>query len=189
MKQLFFFICLSTLCIFAACEEEPEMPDCLTFQQNPAWATGEPFKINHTIQFPATYTGQGFTNNGDFFFLKSREDDAVIFYWSLCGFAGCEEYGFFPLDTPLPDMLSSIDDALLNNTDSGIGFYIQNDLTAYIEFCENDIPIAVFYYNTNATADGALFLKLDDDQLHAALMVQYDNAQQQEVESILQTVL
>ncbi len=188
MKQLFFFVCLSALCIFSACEEEPNTPDCLTFEQNPAWAAGELFKSNRTIQFPANYTGDGFTNNGDFFFHKYRTDNAITFYWSLCGFAWCEEYGFL-LDTPLPDNITVDDPVLINNTNSGLGWYIQNDLTAYIEFCENDIPIAVFYYNTNSTADGALFLKLDDDQLHTALMVKYDSTQQQEVESILQTVL
>ena len=172
-----------------ACDDDTNTSTCLTFQQNPAWAAGESFKTNRTIQFPANYMGDGFSNYGDFWFLKNRTDGTVTFYWSLCGFAWCEEYGIFPLNTPLPTTIPSHDDALTNNTDSGIGFYIQNDLTEYIEFCENDIPVAVFYYNTNATADGALFLKLDDDQLYAALMVQYDSTQQGEVESILQTVL
>lgn len=170
-----------------ACEDD-SAPSCLDFQQNPAWAMGELFKTDRTIQFPAIYTGNGFPNYGDFFFHKYRTDGAVTFYWSLCGFAGCEEYGLVPLNTVLPDTIAFEDDVLLNNTNSGIGFYIQNDLTEYVEFCEDGIPIAVFYYNTNSTADGALFLQLDDNELYAALMVQYDNTQQQEVESILQTV-
>jgi len=189
MKQLFFFICLSILCIFAACENEPETRDCLTLQQNPAWAIGEPLKTNRTIQFPANYTGDGFTNNGDFFFHKYRTDEALGFYWSLCGFASCEEYGLTTLDAPFPNSIPFQDDLLMNNTNTGLGLNIQDDLTEYIEFCENNVVVAVFYYNTNPVADGALFLKLDDDQLHAALMVWYDSTQQQEVESILQTVL
>jgi len=173
---------------WTACEDDTNT-SCLTFQQNSNWAAGEPLKTDRTIQFPTNYTGQGFTNDGSFFFLKSRTDDVVTFYWSLCGFASCEEYGIFPLDTSLPDMIPFDDDVLMNNTNSGVGYYIQNDLTEYVEFCENDVVVAVFYHNTNATADGALFLKLDDDRLYAALMVQYGSTQQQEVEDILQTVL
>jgi len=189
MKKITFLFLSVIILSWVACENEPNTPDCLTFQQNPAWATGEALKTNRTIQFPTTYIGQGFMNYGDFFFHKYRTDNAVTFYWSLCGFAGCEEYGVVPLNTPLPATISFEDVVLMNNTNSGIGFYIQDDLTEYVEFCENDIPIAVFYYNTNSTADGALFLKLDDGQLYAALMVQYNSTQQQEVESILQTVL
>jgi len=172
-----------------ACDDDTTTPGCPEFQQNPAWATGEALKTTRTIQFPATYAGSGFSNDGNFFFLKERADKAVTFYWSLCGFAGCEEYGFTALPSSLPTMIPYDDILLVNDTNSGVGYHIQNDLTEYIEFCENNTVVAVFYYNTNPTADGAFFMTLDDGQMYATLMVEYDSAEQQEVESILQTIL
>ncbi len=189
MKKITLIFTLFLAMTWLACDDDTTTSECLEFQQNSAWATGEAFKTTRTIQFPATYAGSGFDSGGNFFFLKNRTDDAAIFYWSLCGFAGCEEYGFLQLPSPLPTTIPADDNLLINDTNSGIGYHIKNDLTEYVEFCENDVVTAVFYYNTNPTADGAFFLTLDDGQMYAALMVEYDSAEQQEVESILQTIL
>jgi len=109
MKKIFLFLCLSTLCVSIGCEDEPENRECFLFQQNAAW-TVETLKSTYTIQFPATYTGTGFFGNDNFIFHKYRSDNAVTFYWSLCGFAWCEEYGNAPLATPFPNNISFNDD-------------------------------------------------------------------------------
>jgi len=113
----------------------------------------------------------------------------VTFYWSLCGFAWCEEYAITSLVTPFPANIIVSDDVLMNNTNSGLGLNVQNDLTEYVEFCSDGEVVAVYYYNILADVDGAFFIKFPDGQFYATVLTAYDIGEHQEVLDILETIL
>jgi len=183
MQKTIFSLCLLTLCVLTSCDNNSNIqPLCTTLESHPTW-TAENFKTGYTIQFPPTYTGDGAASNSSYYFDKYRNDDDVRFFWRHCGVAFCDEYGLVPLTT-FRDTITAPSSEIFNTG----GYLVQNDLTEYKLFCDGDGLFAVFYYNTLPNADGALFLKLGDDQYYAAVLMNYKNTEQQKVEDILETI-
>lgn len=175
-------ILLFALCAIMSCSESNIEALCTAWEQNQTW-TAENFKTDYTIQFPSTYKGDGASTSSNYYFNKYRKNKSVRFFWTHCGVAYCSEYGYLPLAT-LRDIITASSSEISNNG----SHWVRNDLTEYKLFCDDSGVSAVFYYNTLPDADGALFLKLDDDQYYAAILVNYKNTEQQEVEDIMRTI-
>jgi len=182
MQKTIFSLCLLALCVLISCNNNNVQPLCTALESNPVW-TVENFKTGYTLQFPPTYQGEGAATNSSYYFNKYRNDDNVRFFWTHCGVAFCDEYGLVPLTT-FRDTITAPSSEIFNTG----GYLVRNDLTEYKLFCDDDDVSAVFYYNTLQDADGALFLKLDDGQYYAAVLMNYKSTEQQEVEDILKTI-
>ncbi len=183
MQKTIFSLCLLGLCTLISCNNNNIQPLCTTFESHLVW-TPENFKTDYTIQFPSTYIGNGDDGSPSYYFNKHRNDNNVSFFWTHCSVASCQEYGFVPLDVTFPDTISVASAEIFNTG----GLLVRNDLTQLKLFCDSTEIKAAFYYNTLADADGALFLKQDDDQYYAAVLMHYDSTEQQEVEDILKTI-
>lgn len=182
MQKTILLFLLFALCAIMSCSESNVEALCTTSEQNSTW-TAENFKTDYTIQFPSTYKGDGAAENSSYYFDKYRTDNDVRFFWRHCGVAFCDEYGLVPLTTFRETI--TVPSSEIFNTG---GYVVRNDLTEYKLFCDDNGIFAVFYYNTLPDADGALFLKLDDDQYYAAVLMNYKSTAQQEVEDILKTI-
>lgn len=183
MQKTIFSLCLLALCVLISCNENNNVqPLCTSLGSNAVW-TAENFKTGYTIQFPPTYVGDGAAQNSSYYFDKYASSSDVRFFWRHCGFAFCDEYGLVPLTTFRETI--TVPSSEIFNTG---GYVVRNDLTEYKLFCDDGDISAVFYYNTLPDADGALFLKLDDDQYYAAVLMNYKSTAQQEVEDILKTI-
>jgi len=182
MQKTIFSLCLLTLCILISCNDNNIQLLCTTLESNPVW-TAENFKTAHTIQFPSTYTGDGASGNLDYHFDKYRSRGSIRFFWWHCGVSYCNEYGHTPL-TIFQDTISPSSTEIFNNG----GYWVRNDLTEQKLFCDDNGFDAIFYYNKLPDADGALFIRQDDGEYYAAVLMNYKNTAQQEVEDILKTI-
>jgi len=183
MQKTVFSLCLLVLCVLISCNNNNNVqPLCTTLESNSVW-TAENFKTGYTIQFPPTYVGDGSAEDSSYYFDKYNANSDVRFFWRHCGVAFCDEYGLVPLTT-FRDTITVPSSEIFNTG----GYVVRNDLTEYKLLCDSNGIGAVFYYNTLPDADGALFLKLDDDQHYAAVLMNYKSTAQQEVEDILKTI-
>ena len=139
------------LILAVSCEKQIDLleQNCIEQTINRGWDT-EDFKANYTIQFPNNDEG-GMTNFEGNLFDKNREDDKIHLLYDFCGPLFCADFGG-GLDYPFLNTVKVKDE---NGNELLLGLSL--------EFCLNDEPTAIFYYNNEENATGRTMKKMQQE--------------------------
>lgn len=171
MRKISFPVVLVML--FVSCRKQKTSADCINLTQNTSMTTVS-FKSNYTIQFPADYEGSGMTGFEGNLFFKNKTNKTVAFSYIYCSPLHCEDFGR----------------QLAQPTQDTIVTHVNNNpviLDKKLSFCDNNSPIAVFYFNEITNANGVLFWN-ENGIYKEALSISYNNTTQQEVVDIIRTI-
>jgi hypothetical protein len=132
----------------ASCDKEEYQisTDCVEVSDNTEWIT-ENFKTNYIIQFPDNYEGSGMIGFEGKVFAKNRIDNKIEFNYSFCKPTYCSDFGE-ALKMPIPNSIKVKDKA--NN---------EVILNSKKEFCLNGSLIGVFYFNSEMSSTGKLYME------------------------------
>lgn len=173
-------LCFASILLFTtSCKKDSTKLNTIEVGTHLTWAS-EKLKpgfegSEYVIQFPENYEDFGLVFFEGPTFSKNRVDDKVLFYYAFCDPLYCTPYGD-TLAEPAPGSVNT----KFNSTEI--------TLTAQTIFSLNDEIVGRFYFNETDKAIGKYYMKISDAFM-AALFVEFDFTEYNEVENIIKTIV